>query len=429
MKKFFFAALGLLWSFSAEARIYVPIDQPSDKKMPIAITPLMRGEGGSKGVAKEIPEIIQNDLTLSGYFEFIPPDAFLEPAGSSAVTTETIPFDLWTAIEAQALIKGTVSESGGFLKIQLRLFDPFLKQMLVGKEYTGTKKELRAIAHRFSDEVMESLTGIRGPFSSRITYAALARGGNKAIFVMDVDGENNYRITNNKTINLGPNWSPDGNKIVFTSFQTGQPELFIANLQSGELKQLTHNRTSNISPRWSKDGSSIMFTTSTTGDPELWTVSLTGKMLEQVTQTHGIDIAPTFSPDGGEIIFSSERAGRLHLFRMPAGGGPANRLTFVGIHNDTPDWSPDGLKVVFCSQDRGHFDLFIMNADGSTIQRLTSGAGDNEHPRWSPDGRYLVYSSSQTGGPAIYMMRADGSNITRLSPGNGQMPDWGPWLR
>ena len=426
MKKFIFFLL--LVSGPLHARIYIPIDQPSDKKLPIAITQLVKLDGGGK-YAKEISNIIQHDLEISSYFEFISPEAFLEPKNSEAITVETINFDQWTAIEAQALIKGSVKKEAGQLLVELRLFDPFLKQMLVGKQYRGSEKDVRSIAHRFSDEVMLSLTGILGPFNSRVTYTAPMKRGNKSIHVMDVDGDNDFQITQSKTISLGSKFSPDGSKVAFSSYASGTPEIYIATL-GGNIEQLTKNGAMNITPAFSPNGDTIIFSSSMKEDPDIWTMDLNGKILGQITNNFGVDVSPVYRFDGNRILFSSERAGKLHVFTMNLDGSNATRLTFVGQFNDTPTWSPDGTKIAFCGRDKGAFDIFTMNADGSLIQRLTMGEGDNTHPSWSPDGRYIAYASArEKSGEAIYVIRFDGENATRVSKGAGLLPWWGPRLK
>lgn len=420
------ASCFLLLTSSAWGRIYIPVDQPSDKKFPIAITELVAQEGmrGGSKLTEKIPSIIKNDLTLSGYFEILPDSVFLDH--SDNLTADTIKFSQWTAIEAGALVRGSVKKDGGRFVVQLKLFDPYSAQLLVGKQYTAEEKDIRSAAHRFSDEIMEALTGKRGIFNTKIAYTALSGRGGKAIYIMDVDGENNQRITRDKSINLGPAWSMDGGRIVYASYQKGNPEIFTVNLGSGSVKQITNNKNTNITPAFNADGA-IYYSSSLENSTEIF--AAVKSKHKQITSNGGINIAPRFSKDGGTMVYSSTMPGRLHVFRTSPGGGVGARLTFVGIHNDSPDISSDGTKIVFCGQDSGAFDIFVMNSDGTNIQRLTIDSGSNEHPRWSPDGRYITFSSTRSGGSAIYMMRADGANQVKISQGNGQLPDWGPWLK
>lgn len=420
--RFFLFTFSLLYSATAFARIYIPIDQPSDQKFPIAICDL----AGGSDFSKDIPSIIRHDLELSGYFNVIPTTAFKSNAEREGITAESIRFSYWSSIGAQALVKGGVESQGGKYIVTLRLFDPLVPQMLIGKQYTFTKKELREVAHRFSDEIMEALTGIRGVFNTKIAYTAVTRKGGKDIFIMDMDGENSKKITNLKSITMSSAWSPDGSRLVFTSYTRGSPDIYTISADGKGLKQIVGGGGSKLTPAWSPDGGRIAFSSSAPGEADIYTVSPNGGGATRITNARGIDISPTWSPDGGAMIFASDRTGGLHLYRMSAGGGETHRLTFVGYQNDMPGWSPMGDKVAFAGRDMGAFDIFIMNPDGSNIQRLTVGSGNNEHPSWSPDGRFVTFSSPRGGETAIYMMRADGSNQTKISKGNGMLPEWGP---
>jgi TolB protein len=414
------AAMLIVAPSVAQARIYIPIDQPSDQKFPIAIADLQ-----GSGAGEEISDVIRNDLTLSGYFRIIPPSSFKGVVDKEGISQESIRFDFWNSIEAQALVKGEVDSSGGKLTITLRLFDPALREMLVGKQYRAEKKQLREVAHRFSDEIMMALTGVPGVFNTKISFSAVTGKGRKEVFIMDMDGENASALTKNKSLNLSPHISPDSRQVVFTSYLKGSPDLYVMNLGNKSMRKITSVGT-NITPTFSPDGGTIAFASSISGISNLYTIAPTGGTMHRLTVNTTIDLAPTYSPDGGSIIFSSERAGGLHIFKVPASGGSAQRITFVGYQNDMPNWSPMGDKVVFAGRDAGTFDIFIMNPDGSNIQRLTIGSGSNEHPCFSPDGRLITFSSTRDGAPAVYLMRADGSNQTRISKGNGLLPQWGP---
>lgn len=418
----------ILVSLAAEARIYIPIDQPSDKKLPIAITDLVVEKGFVRGLAGEIKTVIQKDLENSGYFQFIPEEAFLEASDQNKTTEAEINFDLWSVIGAQSLIKGSITKEGDSLVTELKLFDPFLKKMIFGKIYRGAKQNSRYIAHRFADDVMQALTGIQGPFSSRITYTQKTRHG-KVIIIADYDGVNAARITHPKHLSLGSKFSPDGSKVAFTSYASGRPEIHLATL-GGEVRQLTHNRQTNLSPAFTPGGNAIIFSSSVQDEPDLWMMDLNGKMLKQLTNGGGVDISPIYTQDGATIFFASERAGNLHLHSM-SGTGELQRLTFVGKFNDTPAISPDGQKLAFCSLDTamGAFDIFVMQSDGTLLQRLTRSEGNNTHPAWSPDGRFLVFASTRGGGEALYMMRFDGANPVRLTENGSGLPWWGPRLQ
>lgn len=409
---------------SAHARIYIPIDQPSEMKFPIAVAELQRKKG-SRSVARDVADIIRNDLKLSGYFLVIPPDRFKSQARKEGVTESDINFAYWKSINAQALIKGDVSKEGGRTVVTMRLFDPFLGKMLIGKRYKGRKKQWRELAHRFSDEVMSALTGIRGVFNTHIAFSALSKKG-KEIAVMDMDGYDEKKLTKNKSINISPTWSPDGKQLIFTSYLHGNPDLYMLKVGGRRMRRITNGPGGKLTPNWSPNGSTVAMASSAGGIANIYTLHPNGKDIVRLTNGDAIDISPAWSPNGSTIAFASERAGGLHLFMMSKQGKGIKRLTYVGYQNDMPSWSVLNDRIAFAGRVAGRFDIFTINPDGSNLQRLTINAGSNEHPSFSPDGRFITFSSTRTGEPAIYIMRRDGSNQTRVSEEPGILPSWGP---
>lgn len=414
----------LLTAAVAHARIYIPIDQPADRKFPIAIADLHREKGSGKA-AKMIPEIIRSDLKLSGYFLIIPPSGFKKAAKREGETEGNINYSYWRSINAQALVKGTVSRESGKDVITIRLFDPYMGRMLMGKKYKGKKKQWREMGHRFSDEIMRALTGIEGVFNTKVAYSVVTKKG-KEIALMDMDGFDNRQLTKNKSINISPTWSPDGKELVFTSYLHGNPDLYRMKVGGRRVEQITRGKGGKITPSWSPDGKRIAFASSASDISNLYTTAPSGRGLRRLTNGDSIDISPSWSPDAHNIAFASERAGGLHLFRMDYRGRYLNRLTFVGTQNDMPTWSPMGDKIAFAGRISGKFDIFSIDSNGGNLQRLTINSGSNEHPSFSPDGRFVTFSSTRSGSPAIYIMRRDGSNQTRITKGNGILPSWGP---
>lgn len=412
-----------------QGRIFIQLDQPVDQKFPIAVTNLIKGEGYSDfdSTTKKLPDIIRNDLTLSSYFKIVPSPLYPDKKDES-MTADKIDFARWRAIGANALIKGTAYKDGGRLVIQLKLFNTQTGEMQLGKEYTADKKNIRAIAHRFADDVLLSVTGLRGIFNTRVAYSSrISKKGAQSIYVMDMDGFNNQRITKDSSMNISPAWAPDGEKLVYTSYVHGFPDIYTVNLVSGHVRQLTNNNSTNITPTWSPNGDIIMYSSAKNRDPDLYIVNPNTGAERPFSPAFGIDLGPRFSPDGDMIVYGSERGGALNIYKQSMRGGMPQKLTFHGYQNDSPDWSPDNTKITFHGRSGGAYDIFTMNTDGTNIQRLTVGNGNNEHPRWSPDSRYITFSSTRDGQSAIYIMRFDGANPVKISKGNGDLPAWGPW--
>ncbi|MBI2982286.1 MAG: Tol-Pal system beta propeller repeat protein TolB [Deltaproteobacteria bacterium] len=420
-----------LTSRPSEARFYILVDEPSENKFPIAVTNLIpEEEKKSKVWSERLSQKIRNDLELAGLFELIDPSGYPTEPEAFSKNPATIQFRPWTTIGAQALVTGSYSVMNeGGARISLHLYDPFLGQQLVGRNYTAKESEVSVIAHHFSDEILLAMTGERGIFSTQIAFVC-KMGKKKEICSMDMDGGNQRQLTHHRSIAISPSWSPSGKQIAYTSYKAGEnPELFLLSA-GGEPDQITMNGGINLSPVWNPKGQLTSAASLGSKDTDLYLLNPKGEILQQLTDSFGIDINPSWSPDGHSFVFASERAGRLHLFRADSSGKQVRRLTFVGYHNDNPDWSPRGDKIVFQGRDEGVWDLFIMNADGSMIQRLTANSGDNESPSWAPNGRYITFASTRNGPSQIFIMRDDGSNQIRIGPKmESRQPDWSPWFK
>lgn len=418
----------ILFSFPAQARIYIRIDEISEKKFPIAITQLVNfgSKRDSKDWANQVAEIIENDLRLSGLFEFIPPDLFPKKDAGEFLPHK-IDFPGWQLIGIQGLVKGGIQYEGGKVQAKLYLYDPLIGEKLVGHEYSADPDDYRTVAHHFADQIMEALTGYKGIFRTKIAFVSQA-SRYKEIYLMGVDGHGLARLTNDRNINISPAWAPGGGKIAYTSYtKEGDAEIKYYDLGARKSFQVTNNKGINLSPVWTPNGRFITAMT-TTSDANIYNLTLKGRPAKRLTNSWGIDIAPSWSPGGDSFVFASERAGGLHLFRADGGGGNVQRLTFVGYQNDNPAWSPDGQKIVFQGRDQGVWDLFVMNPDGSMLQRLTAGAGNNQEPTWAPNSQYIAFSSSRTGGYQIYLMTAFGENQTPVAGVGGTQPAWGPFV-
>ncbi len=406
------------FSPQAEARVYIQIDQASEKKFPIAVADLAsKGESESKEWKTRVSETIRKDLAMTGVFDLIAESQF--PDGERAPNPSITSFQPWSLIGAQALVVGSYVKSKDGAKIDMYLLDPVVGQTILTRSYTGKSDEPSVVAHHFADEIMRELTGEEGVFSTKIAYVQAGKKV-KEIAVMDMNGENSKTITHEKSTALSPAFSPDGSRIAFTTFGKSQSyDIAVIGSSGGSVKRMTNGGV-NLSPTWSPSGGLTAASIVGGGDTEIVSIGAGGGIGKKLAPSAGIDVNPSWAPDGSAFVFASERAGKLHLFRADAGGGNVQRLTFVGSQNDNPAWSPKGDKIVFQSLSGG-WDLFLMNADGSMIQRLTS-TGNCESPSWAPNGRFITASC----GGRVVVMREDGSNLTTVGPGGSLQPSWGP---
>lgn len=413
------------------AKVYIDINAPAGKKLPIAIPDIknISGLDASSDIGAKLRDVFVHDMETADIFNILDKKAYIEDPGKKS---EDIDFNDWKVIGADFLVKGNFLIDGEQLTVELKLFDVFQEKLIIGRKYIGRKINTRAIAHKFADDVMEAMTGEKGVFNTRLLFVSSA-SGNKEIYVSDYDGYNAAQVTKNNAINLSPHWSPDGKKILYTSYKEGQPYLYMLELTTNREIKISSQIGVNIGARWSPLGKEIALTLSKDGNPELYVMRLDDMKLRRLTNNWAIDVSPSWSPDGRRLVFVSDIGGNPHIYMISSDGTGLTRLTYEGKYNAAPAWSPNGDKIAFSRLDGGKFDIWVMNTDGAGEDRLTSNSGDNENPSWSPDGRYITFTSTRSGSAKIYMMRSNGENqrqikVENLEKGNQTAPSWSPYL-
>ncbi len=435
--------------------IYINVGEATVKKSLLAF-PSLHYFGTSPSNKKHIDAgqtlftTITNDLTVSGFFTFIKPDAFLEETSKTGLKPapgdpKGFDYKSWTSIGTEFLIRGGYSVSGSKVSFEVYVYHVPRAKLIFGKTYEGGQDAVRKMAHTFSDDVMKALTGKRGMFNTRVVASVQKGGvGSKEIYVMDWDGANSTRISEHKSIALSPAWSPDGKKVAYTAYayhskaKTRNADLFMYDLTNGKRFLVSYRAGMNSGANFFPDGRHLLITLSQGGNPDIFKMTADGKSIERIT--HGpagsMNVEPNINSDGSKIAFSSDRSGQPMVYTMSTSGGGVKRITFAGKYNASPSWSPDGKKIAFAGYEKGHFDIFVVNADGTGLKRLTDAnkpsgkAADNEDPSWSPDGRHIVFTSNRTGMNHLYVVSPDGTNERRLTYDNAAYfkPKWSPYL-
>jgi len=403
------------------------IDLTGGRQLPIAVAPLKNlGSGDERrGVSDGVADAIATDMKLSGWFRVIDRSAYIE-GPQSGITAESIDFKNWTTIGAESLVKGGFTVQGDDLTVELRLYDVYQSKQLVGKRYTGKVRDFRRIAHRFADEIINQFTGTPGPFNTRIAYVSNGGGGLKEVYFSQLDGTDKFQVTNNRSINLSPSWSPDGRMLLYTSFREGRRSLFLYDLTTGRETRIAEQAGASIGGRWSPNGQNLAVSFERGGNTDVYILDRSGRNMRRMTEDRGIDVSPVWSPDGSRLAFVSSRSGNPQIYLMDVATGNVRRLTFSGTYNTSPDWSPKGDRIAFTGRVAGRFQVFTIPAQGGDAHQLTSGGGDNEDPSWAPDGRFIAFSSNRGGRYQLYMMRENGENQQRLtgSGGDDSNPSW-----
>jgi Tol biopolymer transport system component len=210
--------------------------------------------------------------------------------------------------------------------------------------------------------------------------------------VMNADGSGLTNLTHNKSnesVEIGhPTWSPDGTMIAFDQqlMADQTTEIYVVNADGSNLIRLTNDAISVASPAWSPDGKHIAFFTDV--GLALITPDGTGRKILLRRTLESSPIPESWSPDGRAIAlvrisYGPTEADVFTDISLLDLTGKERRLTRDG-HSDAPVWSPDGTKIAFVRTRNGNADIYLMNPDGTEISRLTEDPAQDVAPSWQP---------------------------------------------
>lgn len=412
--------IGLFFSVSvkAESDVRISIDQGVSMAQPIAVIPFK----AIGGVPDDVAQIIADDLRNSG--KFTPLDRASLPAQPSSAA-EVNP-EQWTNIGIDNVVVGQVSAVGGGYNIAYQLVDTLGTSGAAGNviaqgSFNVPAAQMRLGAHTVSDQVFEKLTQIRGAFRTKIAYVVQRGVSSYELRVSDYDGFNAFTIVKSKEPLMSPEWSPDGSKLAYVTFENKKSQVVVHDIRSGTRKVIGSLRGHNGAPSFSPDGSRVAFASNQDGVLNIYVTGVGGGSPRQLTSNAGNNTEPSWSPDGGYILFTSDRGGLPQVYQMSSSGGGASLIGGSG----SGKISADGKNLIMVSGDR------IVRRDlvsGST--EAISSTFLDESPSISPNGTMVIYSSTKGVSKVLQLVSADGRFKANLPGAGGQykFPAWSPYL-
>jgi TolB protein len=396
----------VLISIQAEARIYLDVYGKTYKKATIAVPPFT-GEGGT-GTSKEMVDLLQNDLTLSGFFIVAPSSLIDKELAAEGISRDQIRFASWRSIGVELICKGAVQvASDGGITLETYLYDSFEGATMLAKRYRGKGEDWRRMVHRLADDIIQAVTGEKGIMGMKVLFAAGSRN-QREVYVADIDGHNLRKLTNQRNIVVSPSLSPDGKYLAYTSYKDGRPNLYVVEVDSGKEIFVDKEEGMKLGTGWIS-ASTFGYAHTVGRFSTINTFNVGTRKKDVVMREQGILASPSFSSDGRKMVFVSDMYGNPQIFLRDLASGETKRLTYSGTYNTSPNFSPKGDLIAFVCRVEGSFEICVMNADGSDQRILTSG-GLNDSPHFSPCGRYIIYSSNQGNRDQIYLMLYNGDN-------------------
>lgn len=205
---------------------------------------------------------------------------------------------------------------------------------------------------------------------TQVTYLASNSSGKFEIYRVSRDSRNSavLQLTDNKFDDLNPDFTVNGQIVVFVSNRDGNYEIYRMNSDGSSPTRLTNNAYDDVNPSIDYAGNRIVFASNRSGNFEIYTMNLDGSGVVQLTNSEGDDIHPSFGPPmpgaATQIVFSSNREGNFEIYRMSDDKSSLIRLTNNSAHDLFPVYS-GSTKILFVSDRGGEPQLYQMSPEGT----------------------------------------------------------------
>jgi TolB protein len=235
------------------------------------------------------------------------------------------------------------------------------------------------------------------------------------VYISDLFLGEAKQVTRDGAHVLPPRWTPDGSRVVYTSFfRSNAPDVFVSNVATGARETLISFRGTNSGAQFSPNGQQVALVMTGEGSPDVYVTNAHGRQPSRKTRSEAVKSSPCWSPDGSQIVFAMEPGPQLYV--MPAAGGAPRRLSIgVSTYAAEPDWSRTDRNKIACTVRIGRqYQIAVYDFATGTGKVVSKAGFDGVEPSWLADGRHLVYTARDRTSSYLCILDTETGNSTRL---------------
>ena len=217
---------------------------------------------------------------------------------------------------------------------------------------------------RYNNDWVRESSPSWGPDGSELAGAAARDGDVEDIFVSSGGDRPRRWLTEHPAPDTDPAWSPDGSRIAFVSRRDGPAELYVVDIDGANITRVTEDPWHSLAPSWSPNGTRLVYRSQWDGDnPALRVLHLKSGRDTGLKEAEWTLAAPQWSPDGRHVAYGTYDLplNELHVEVMTLDGRQQWRPTAgMGPHNTSPAWTPDD-RISFASGEWTTRDIAVAN--------------------------------------------------------------------
>ena len=244
------------------------------------------------------------------------------------------------------------------------------------------------------------------------------------LWSISYDGTNNQPLTSGTARYGNVTWSPNQQKIAYTSNQSGKTQIYVRDLKSGNEGAITYLTETPSRLSWSPDGKYILFSKFVPSSSKASFAKLPQAPQGAEWEKPAVVIDKTlYRFDGAGYA----KDGYTHLFIVPSEGGTPRQLTQGDFNYSNASWAPDSQSILYTADTTGKAEvdlnneqIYELNIVSGTTTKITDERGPHRGPQLSPDGKWIAYTGFKDEFVGyqkanIYVMSRDGSNPHSIS--------------